>query len=121
MSRVPIPPSGVSGMVVIKQFKAAGDLESFDVKCSLTGVRDSGEKIDELKTAMGEFISATQVEAAKRHMDELSMVKFLPKNNRYYQTLHDYYKTVPFLYEIKAHCPISQKRCVLSLEVEDAI
>ena len=90
------------------------------MKSSLSPEADSVTKIDQLHSMMGEFISIAQVHAAKRHLNEISMVKYLPKNNGYYQTLHDYYKTVPYLYVVMAKCEMAKKRCILAIDVENA-
>jgi len=118
------PPSVASltskGFSLVKNLKATGDLQSFNVKSSMLTPAMSIGKVDQLKAIMGKAISETQVQAAKRHLNEISMVKFLPKNNGYYQTLRDYYKTVPFLYVVMANCEAAKKRCVLAIEVENA-
>lgn len=120
VTTVPTPPQNVQGVKVTEHFNKQGVLEEFTLESSLLNKSKSGAKIDQVKSMMGELISTTQVNAAKRHLEELSMVRFLPKNNRYYQTLHDYYEAVPFLYKVMAHCKVMKKRCGLYLEVENA-
>ena len=124
VATVPTPPLAhylsSQGFSLVKNFKQTGVLESFIIKSSMLTEAKSIEKVDKLNTVMGQFISRAQVLAAKRHLNEISMVKYLPNNNKYYQTLKDYYKTVPFLYVVMAKCDTTKKRCVLSLEVENA-
>lgn len=118
----PVLPQNTFGYSIDVNYGLQGTtqvIKSFLVKSSASNFAQSLTNLNKLKTDMKPFISDLQVSSAKRHLTQLSMVAFLPKNNGFYYTLKDYYKTKAISYVVMANCQISAKRCSILLEVEN--
>eukprot|EP00795_Rhopilema_esculentum_P000203 gene203-9835_t len=120
ITAIPTVPLNPQGYIVERLFGATGTLLGFLLKFQASDLAQGIVNLKKLKTDMDPFVSSIQISSAERQLKDISMVKFLPKNNGVYFTLRDYYQGVPRLYTVSAKCEIAKKRCMVMEEVQNA-
>ena len=120
ITAIPTVPLNPHGYTVERLIDASKNLLGFLLKFPASDLAQGIVNLKKLKTDMDPFVSSIQISSAERHLKDISMVKFLPKNNGVYYTLRDYYQGVPQLYTVSAKCEIAKKRCTVMEEVHNA-
>ena len=115
--------SNKNAYTVSSNYNSSGAMTAFTATFKASELTQSYVNLDKAKTDFSSFITNIQVDNAKRHMLQLSMIEFLPKNNGYYQTLRDYYKnkaTTKYIVVIKCIITTPQQ-CLILAEVNNGI
>eukprot|EP00794_Sanderia_malayensis_P007555 gene7555-8392_t len=89
---------------VAKFYDMSGRMLFFIATRQSSNLAQSSANLDVMKTDFSPLITDVQVSAAKRHLKELSMIDFLPKNNGFFQTLKDYCLKKTVMYGVEAKC-----------------
>ncbi len=87
-----------------KFYDKTGKLSAFYATLKPSDLSQCLSNLDHMSKDFDPLINGVQVSAAKRNVRQLCMTQFLPKNNRVYVTLRDYYLKKRREYNLMVTC-----------------